>query len=150
MPTIHGTYSTFLSSLNIGGGILNRIPIPDIPHPIGLLPVLRPRPLYRHKPLRHRQLGPRLGLPQIALNSLDDTATPRLYYPPVITRSSRRLLAVVHDAQAEQGLALHSESTLPSFALGMGSKLMYPPMPEYQNPPRDLRRMGGWRGGGVL
>ncbi|KAJ4289261.1 hypothetical protein N0V88_007011 [Collariella sp. IMI 366227] len=58
---------------------------------------------------------------------------------PAMGRASRLLLRAVHYHQATQGLAVHSEATLSSFALWHGMKLVAPPHPLYQDPqwPRD-------------
>ncbi len=58
---------------------------------------------------------------------------------PAMGRASRLLLAAVHHAQAERGLAMHSESTLSSWAVWAGLKLVVPPAPVFMDP----RRAGG-------
>ncbi|KAL2140000.1 hypothetical protein VTI28DRAFT_4394 [Corynascus sepedonium] len=65
--------------------------------------------------------------------------TPGWMCQPAMGRASRALLLAVHHAQAIQGLAMHSEATLSSFALWHGLKLVVPPQPIYQDPqwPRD-------------
>jgi hypothetical protein len=60
--------------------------------------------------------------------------TPGWMCQPAMGRASRTLLGAVHHAQATQGLALHSEATLSSFALWHGLKLVSPPHPMYQDP----------------
>jgi hypothetical protein len=67
------------------------------------------------------------------------TKTPGWMCQPAMGRASRTLLLAVHHAQAVQGLAMHSEATLSSFALWHGLKLVVPPQPIYQDPqwPRD-------------
>ncbi|KAL2134134.1 hypothetical protein VTI74DRAFT_896 [Chaetomium olivicolor] len=67
------------------------------------------------------------------------TKTPGWMCQPAMGRASRTLLLALHHAQAVQGLAMHSEATLSSFALWHGLKLVVPPQPIYQDPqwPRD-------------
>ena len=69
------------------------------------------------------------------------TATPRLQSPVSITRSSRLLLHLIHTAQMEQGLALPSEATAPSFAWWHGLKLSYPPVPFFMKHDRPVEEM---------
>ncbi|KAL2148060.1 hypothetical protein VTI28DRAFT_116 [Corynascus sepedonium] len=67
--------------------------------------------------------------------------TPRWMCQPAMGRASRTLLLAAHHAQAVQGLAVHSEVTLPSFALWHGLKLVAPPHPAYQDPQWPLDKM---------
>lgn len=60
---------------------------------------------------------------------------------PAMGRSSRALLGAVHHAQAEMGLAMHSEATLSSFALWYGLKLVAPPQPVFQDPLWEVQAM---------
>jgi hypothetical protein len=69
------------------------------------------------------------------------TRTPRWMCQPAMGRASRTLLHAAHHAQAVQGLAVHSEATLSSFALWHGLKLVAPPHPVYQNPQWPLDKM---------
>jgi hypothetical protein len=75
--------------------------------------------------------------------------TPRITCPTAIMRGSRQLLLAIHDAQANQGLAVPSEATLPSFALWHGLKLSYPPWPWYSNLRRDEKFMDEFFNGGL-
>lgn len=53
---------------------------------------------------------------------------------PAMGRASGTLPGAIHHAQAVQGLAIHSEATLSSFALWHRLKLVVPPQPIYQDP----------------
>ncbi|KAL3470225.1 hypothetical protein BJX99DRAFT_264438 [Aspergillus californicus] len=57
--------------------------------------------------------------------------TPRRASPVTMGRFSNRLLRVIHEAQAEEGVALVSEMTAPSFALWHGLKVVHVPQPLY-------------------
>ncbi|KAH6635749.1 hypothetical protein F5144DRAFT_565340 [Chaetomium tenue] len=69
------------------------------------------------------------------------TKTPRWMCQPAMGRASKTLLHAAHHAQAAQGLAVHSEATLSSFALWHSLKLVAPPHPMYQNPQWRLDKM---------
>jgi hypothetical protein len=69
------------------------------------------------------------------------TKTPRWMCQPAMGRASRTLLQAAHHAQAVQGLAVHSEATLSSFALWHGLKLVAPPHPVFQDPQWPLAKM---------
>ncbi|KAK3937775.1 hypothetical protein QBC46DRAFT_451677 [Diplogelasinospora grovesii] len=74
--------------------------------------------------------------------------TPRFFCPPAITRQSRSLLFVAHEAQLGQGLRVPSEATPASFALWHGLKLSYPPQPVFWRDPNDIDyQLGWWKGG---
>jgi hypothetical protein len=155
MPEFHGNYSNFLSSVNATlagkGGLGWGMRIQDF-EPIGPKPpvngsladnfewgvgeeadfiALTPcayMPSLEHWVWRKWQQGFKAG-----------TKTPGWMCQPAMGRASRALLLAVHHAQAVQGLAMHSEATLSSFALWHGLKLVVPPQPIYQDPqwPRD-------------
>lgn len=74
--------------------------------------------------------------------------TPRFYCPPAISRSSRPLLLVIHQAQVEQAIQVPSEATLPSFALWHGLKLSFPQHPVFhrENNNEEIRSKW-WKGG---
>ncbi|KAK4140486.1 uncharacterized protein C8A04DRAFT_14913 [Dichotomopilus funicola] len=69
------------------------------------------------------------------------TNTPRWMCQPAMGRASKTLLRAAHHGQSVQGLAVHSEATLSSFALWHGLKLVAPPHPLYQDPQYPLDRM---------
>ncbi|KAG9252550.1 uncharacterized protein F5Z01DRAFT_625554 [Emericellopsis atlantica] len=60
--------------------------------------------------------------------------TPRWFCPPAIFRVSKTVLLEAHRAQFETGLSLPSESTMPTWALWLGLKVSYPPLPVYMHP----------------
>ncbi|GAB1318050.1 Glycosyltransferase Family 34 [Madurella fahalii] len=74
--------------------------------------------------------------------------TPRFYCPPAISRASRPLLLVIHQAQLEQAIQVPSEATLPSFAVWHGLKLSFPQHPVFhrENDNEDIRSKW-WKGG---
>ncbi|KAF2836837.1 hypothetical protein M501DRAFT_1018714 [Patellaria atrata CBS 101060] len=160
IPPIHGTYADLTRSINTslsGGGQWGPLLIPDIPHPLGPEPPV-PTP-------EEDDFVWGVGDPAdlIAMNACANVtrtedwvyrdwvfrfrnglATPRMFCPPAMSRSSRLLLSAVHDAQARLGLSVPSEATLPSFALWHGLKLSFPPYPWYQSPassPADLNNL---------
>ncbi|KAL4778610.1 hypothetical protein BJX76DRAFT_342820 [Aspergillus varians] len=64
--------------------------------------------------------------------------------PVAMGRFSRRLLRSIHDAQAEEGVALVSEMTASSFALWHGLKAVHVPQPVYADgkwTPKELDRI---------
>jgi hypothetical protein len=65
-------------------------------------------------------------------------------------RASWNLLNAVHHAQANLGLRVPSESTLPSWALWHGLKISTIPLPTYQWPGRDRHEMEFALNGGGL
>ncbi|KAK4096023.1 hypothetical protein N658DRAFT_528044 [Parathielavia hyrcaniae] len=155
MPEFHGSYSDLLAAVNASlegkGGLGWAMPIQDF-EPIGPKPpvedpladnfewgvgdeadfiALTPcayMPSLKHWAWRNWQQGLKAG-----------TKTPGWMCQPAMGRASRTLLLAVHHAQAVQGLAMHSEATLSSFALWHRLKLVAPPQPIYQDPqyPRD-------------
>lgn len=70
--------------------------------------------------------------------------------PPAQGRASWNLLNAIHHAQAVQSLRVHSEATLPSFALWHGLKLVTLPIPIFQDPERDRQEMEFVLNGGGL
>ena len=69
---------------------------------------------------------------------------------PAQGRASWNLLNAIHHAQAMQGLRVHSEATLGSFALWHGLKVVALPLPVYQDPARDKDEMEFVCNGGPL
>ncbi|KAK4121229.1 hypothetical protein N657DRAFT_699833 [Parathielavia appendiculata] len=150
MPEFHGGYSDLLAAVNASlegkGGLGWGMRIQDF-EPIGPKPpvedplddnfewgvgdeadfiALTPcayMPSLEHWVWRNWQQGLKAG-----------TKTPGWMCQPAMGRASRTLLLAVHHAQAVQGLAMHSEATLSSFALWHGLKLVVPPQPIYQDP----------------
>ena len=87
--------------------------------------------------------------------------TPRWFCPPAIFRVSRKVLLESHRAQFQTGLSLPSESAMPTWALWLGLKISYPPLPVYMHSyseerssrqlvTRKTRRRGWKRSGGIL
>lgn len=72
---------------------------------------------------------------------------PRYFCPPAIQRGSRSLLISIHNLQL-RGLRIASEATLPSFALWLGLKISYPPLPWYQTYEPTKKDHDGWFLGG--
>lgn len=72
---------------------------------------------------------------------------PRFFCPPAIQRASRHLLLSIHDLQI-RGLRIASEATLPSFALWLGLKISYPPLPTYLDAKPTKQDHDGWFLGG--
>ena len=66
---------------------------------------------------------------------------PRFLSFPAHAWASRTLLEAVHRDQHELGLRIHSEATLPTFALWHGLKVVQVPMPKFQFPERDVREL---------
>ena len=64
---------------------------------------------------------------------------PRFFCAQATSRASWKLLNAMHTAQADQGLALTSEATLPSFAIWHRLKVSFPPQPWFVHPPPDAR-----------
>ncbi|KAK3346906.1 hypothetical protein B0T25DRAFT_592906 [Lasiosphaeria hispida] len=77
-------------------------------------------------------------------------ATPRFFCPPAITRTSRTLLLVIHEAQIEHGIRVPSEATPPSFALWHGLKLSFPQHPVFWKTRDDFSMQEQWWKGGPL
>lgn len=69
---------------------------------------------------------------------------------PAQGRASWNLLNAIHHAQAMQGLKVHSEATLASFALWHGLKISGLPLPIYQDPARDPGEVEFVSNGGPL
>ncbi|KAL3440888.1 hypothetical protein BJX65DRAFT_289615 [Aspergillus insuetus] len=70
--------------------------------------------------------------------------TPRRASPVTVGRFSRKLLHSIHDAQAEEGVAIVSEMTASSFALWHGLKAVHVPQPLYADgkwTPKELSRI---------
>lgn len=72
---------------------------------------------------------------------------PRYFCPPAIQRGSRSLLLSIHNLQLS-GLRIASEATLPSFALWLGLKISYPPLPFYQSYDPNKEDHDAWYLGG--
>lgn len=72
---------------------------------------------------------------------------PRFFCPPAIQRASRTLLLSIHNLQL-RGLRIASEATLPSFALWLGLKISYPPLPWYLDTIPTQEDHDGWFLGG--
>jgi len=74
--------------------------------------------------------------------------TPRFFCPPAITRTSRALLFVIHEAQLDHGIRVPSEATPPSFALWHGLKLSFPQHPVFWKVHDDFNyQLEWWKGG---
>lgn len=82
--------------------------------------------------------------------TLQDDALPWWMSTPAQGRASWNLLNACHHAQAVQDLRIHSEATLPSFALWHGLKVVGLPIPIYQDPARDRGEMEFVLNGGGL
>lgn len=67
-----------------------------------------------------------------------DAKLTRLASFPAQGRASRALLEAAHVGQRELGLRLHSEATLPTFALWHGLKIVQVPHPKFSFPERDV------------
>lgn len=76
--------------------------------------------------------------------------TPRFFCPPAITRTSRALLLVIHQAQLDHGIRVPSEATPPSFALWHGLKLSFPQHPVFWKVHDDFNYQGEWWKGGPI
>ena len=74
--------------------------------------------------------------------------TPRFFCPPAITRTSRALLFVIHQAQLDRGIRVPSEATPPSFALWHGLKLSFPQHPVFWKVHQDFGFEEQWWKGG--
>ncbi|KAK4104438.1 hypothetical protein N658DRAFT_441831 [Parathielavia hyrcaniae] len=150
MPEFHGGYSDLLGAVNASlegrGGLGWGMRIQDF-EPAGPKPPVKDpladnfewgvgeeadliaftpcayMPSLKHWVWRNWQQGLKAG-----------TKTPGWMCQPAMGRASRTLLLAVHHAQAVQGIAMHSEATLSSFALWHGLKLVVPPHPIYQDP----------------
>ncbi|KAK3386111.1 hypothetical protein B0H63DRAFT_450096 [Podospora didyma] len=74
--------------------------------------------------------------------------TPRFFCPPAITRTSRALLFVQHEAQMTQNIRVPSEATPTSFALWHGLKFSFPQHPIFWESRDDFDTMEKWWKGG--
>lgn len=75
-------------------------------------------------------------------------ATPRFFCPPAITRTSRALMLVAHEAQVRRAVRVPSEATPVSFALWHGLKMSFPQGPVFYRRERDAEYEAGWWRGG--
>lgn len=157
MPEFHGGYSDLLSAVNAslegGGGLGWGMKIQDF-EPLGPQPPVED-PLDDNfewgvgeeadfiavGPCAHVQYMVDWAWRNWYQGLKAGTKTPRWMCQPAMGRASRTLLHAAHHAQAVQGLAVHSEATLSSFALWHGLKLVAPPHPVYQNPQWPLDKM---------
>ncbi|KAL2177449.1 uncharacterized protein P884DRAFT_243563 [Thermothelomyces heterothallicus CBS 202.75] len=157
MPRVHGNYSDLFAAVNAtlegGGGLGWDMRIQDF-EPIGPRPpVDDPRDdnfewgvgeeadFIAVGPCTHVQYMVDWAWRYWYQGLRAGTGTPRWMCQPAMGRASRTLLLAAHHAQAVQGLAVHSEVTLPSFALWHGLKLVAPPHPVYQDPQWPLDKM---------
>ncbi|KAK1833387.1 hypothetical protein QBC39DRAFT_254628 [Podospora conica] len=74
--------------------------------------------------------------------------TPRFFCPPAVTRTSRALMLVAHQAQVERAVRVPSEATPPSFAVWHGLKLSFPQGPVFFRREEDDEYVEGWWKGG--
>lgn len=77
-----------------------------------------------------------------------DLSLPRLAAFPAQARASRTLLEAIHVGQRDLGLKIHSEATLPSFALWHGLKIVQVPLPKFSFPERDAVELNWLYNGG--
>lgn len=75
-------------------------------------------------------------------------ATPRFFCPPAITRTSRALMLVAHEAQVRRAVRVPSEATPVSFALWHGLKMSFPQGPVFYRKEHDKEYDEGWWRGG--
>ncbi|KAK3896759.1 hypothetical protein C8A05DRAFT_39692 [Staphylotrichum tortipilum] len=157
MEGVHGEYGELVGAVNDsvagGGGIgWGGVKVPEISSPIGPTPpVADPR-----EDNFEWGVGDEADfialVPCASMPHLRDWAwrnwqrgfrarPPGWMCQPAMGRASRALLGAVHHAQAERGLAMHSEATLSSFALWHGLKLVAPPQPIFQDPRWDPAAM---------
>ncbi|KAF2499286.1 hypothetical protein BU16DRAFT_557617 [Lophium mytilinum] len=162
IPSIHGTYANFTSLIDAtlnGGGVWGAVNIPDV-EPVGPKPtgssqeddfswgVGEDADLIATNPCSNVTWTEDWVYRDWIHNFQNGVDTPRIFCAPAITRTSYRLLAAAHDAQADKGLTIPSEATVSSFALWHGLKIVFPPQPMYQNPLRDLKEMDIFFNGG--
>jgi hypothetical protein len=164
MPSIHGTYAQFLSSINASlssGGLWGPLLIPDIPNPIGPVPpvdtpqadpfawgVGHDADLILTNALANVTATKYWPFKDWVQNFLLGSATPRFYSNVAMGRYSFNLLSAMHHAQSTAGLGLPSEASAVSFALYHGLKVSFPPLPWYHHPqapravpPEELERL---------
>ncbi len=72
----------------------------------------------------------------------------RLAAFPAQARASRTLLEAIHVNQRDLGLKIHSEATLPTFALWHGLKIVQVPLPKFSFPERDPHELDHIYNGG--
>jgi len=164
IPEVHGTYQDLLSAINSsvqGRGIWGPVHIPEIKSPIGPAPpfsdpiqdgfqwgVGSDADFIATVPCKSLPLTTTWPFTDWIWGFADGATTPRLFCPQAVSRMSWNLLNAVHAAQVEQGLAIPSESTMPSFALWHGLKLSYPPQPWFLDPREDAQAMDDVINGG--
>jgi len=76
------------------------------------------------------------------------SSAPRFLSFPAQAWASRNLLEAIHHDQHTLGLRVHSEATLPTFALWHGFKVVQVPMPKFQYPERPLEELDAIYNGG--
>lgn len=169
MPRFHGTYSDFTQKVNAampdGTGTWGPIQIGEEILPIGPQP---PSPQPNNTEVNW-QWG--IGEPAdlLLFNTLMDVRRledwpfrywhygftknedlPYWHSPPAQGRASWNLLNAIHHAQSQQDLRIASETTLPSFALWHGLKLVGLPLPIFQDPERDREELNFVLNGGNI
>ncbi|KAL1303234.1 hypothetical protein AAFC00_006649 [Neodothiora populina] len=168
MPRFHGTYAEFSQRLNetLQGDAKPWGPIPVGPEisPIGPSP---PTPDPRDD---NFEWGVGEDADYLTASSLQDVRRledwvfkhwhygfsqhsddlPWFMSPPAQGRASWNLLNAIHHAQSQQDLRVHSEATLPSFALWHGLKVVGLPIPVFMDPLRDRAEMEFVLNGGGL
>ena len=171
MPQIHGSYDDFTAKLNetLGGGatVWGPVNITKV-KPVGeKSPISEPRdddfqwgvgrdadlvllsPLFDVLRFQTGSDWEYKGLYR-GFDEGEGARFPRFQAAPAQARASRTLLEAIHTAQHEQGLRIHGEATLPSFALWHGLKVVGLPIPNYQFPQRDLHELDLVHNGGPV
>ncbi|KAH0027925.1 hypothetical protein KCU78_g3811, partial [Aureobasidium melanogenum] len=169
MPQFHGTYADFTQKINSampnGTGTWGPIRIGPEILPIGPKPP-SPKP-YDTEANWEWGIGEPADL--LLLNSLMDVRRledwpfrhwhygftkdkdlPYWHSPPAQGRASWNLLNAIHHAQSRQDLRIASETTLPSFALWHGLKLVGLPLPIFQDPERNRDELNFVLNGGDI
>ncbi|KAG9663037.1 hypothetical protein KCU95_g4145, partial [Aureobasidium melanogenum] len=169
MPRFHGTYADFTQRVNSampnGTGTWGPIPIGKEISPIG------PEPPSPKPDDTEANWGWGVGEPAdlLLLNTLMDVRRledwpfrhwhygftkdkdlPYWHSPPAQGRASWNLLNAIHHAQSRQDLRIASETTLPSFALWHGLKLVGLPLPIFQDPERNRDELNFVLNGGDI
>ncbi|EGP84722.1 uncharacterized protein MYCGRDRAFT_75467 [Zymoseptoria tritici IPO323] len=154
VPKIHGTYEKFTKAIDEASkgssSVWGPVKVKDVT-PIGPTPLMQDP---RNGSLEWR-VGEEADL--LVLGPITDVRTshwpfgywrtgdlkdydnlPRYLTTPAQARASWELLEGIHRAQHDHGIAVASESTLPSFAVWLGLKIVSLPIPKFQFPERDI------------
>ncbi|KAK4554400.1 hypothetical protein LTR86_008608 [Recurvomyces mirabilis] len=166
IPRVHGTYDEFTKAINqtLDGGATVWGPLQQkVVEPVGLLPnKVDPKD-------DDFTFGVGYDADLVLLTPVGDVLRtedgdwvykywyhggvekddPRFLSVPAQARASWELLEAIHIAQHEDGVAVPSEATLPTFALWHGLKVVQAPMPLFQDPERDIHELNFVMNGGI-